>query len=58
MLGALTFGLDTSGRLASIEMGQEFALPNGMTLTPQALLTWPEASFDSFNGPNGEIVSL
>jgi fibronectin-binding autotransporter adhesin len=58
VLGALTSGLDGSGRLASIEIGQEFVLPSGMALTPQAQLTWSEVSFDSFTGPNSEAVSL
>lgn len=57
-LGALVMGLDGSSRLASIEMGQEFTRPNGLTWTPQAQLTWSEVSFDTFTGPNAEVVSI
>jgi outer membrane autotransporter protein len=57
VLGTLATGLDGYGRLASLEIGQEFTLSNGLSLTPQAQLTWSEVSFDSFTGPSGEIVS-
>jgi fibronectin-binding autotransporter adhesin len=58
VVGDLASDLDGFGRLASIEIGQEFVLPSGMTLTPQAQLIWSKVSFDSFNGPNGETISL
>jgi outer membrane autotransporter protein len=58
VLGALATGVEGEGRLASLEIGQEFTLGNGMTLTPQAQLIWSDLAFKSFTGPNGETVSL
>jgi outer membrane autotransporter protein len=57
VLGTLATDINGSGRLASIEIGQEVTLPSGLSLTPQAQLTWSDVSFDSFTGPSGEIVS-
>jgi fibronectin-binding autotransporter adhesin len=58
VFGSLGSKISGSGRLASIEMGQAFSLENGVTLTPQAQLTWSKAEFDRFTGPNSETVSV
>jgi len=58
VLGALATGVEGEGRLASLEIGQEFSLGNGMTLTPQAQLIWSDVAFNSVTGPNEETVSL
>jgi outer membrane autotransporter protein len=58
VFGALATGVEGEGHVASIEMGQEFVLSNGMTLTPQAQLMWSDVDLDSFTGPHGETVSL
>lgn len=53
---ALADGLEGIGRFASVEMGQDFALENGLTLTPQAQLSWAEVEIDSFD-TGGATVS-
>jgi len=54
--GSLVEGQDGSGRMASVEIGQAMALHSGLTLTPQAQLSWAEVRMDSFTAPGGATV--
>ena len=58
VLGALISGNDGSGTAASLEVGRTYALDGGLSVTPQAQLTYSTVDFDSFTGPNDERVSL
>ena len=54
----LASGNGGSGYALSLETGRRFALGNGMTLTPQAQLTYSDVRFDSFHDVFGALVRL
>jgi fibronectin-binding autotransporter adhesin len=56
--GLLASDVDGSGRFASVEVGKAFALQNGLTLTPQAQLSWASVKMDSFIGSEGGAVTV
>lgn len=56
-LGRLVKGNDATGYALSIEAGKRIGLGD-WTVTPQAQLVYSSVDFDSFIGPNGELVSL
>ena len=50
---------DGKGHVFSVEFGKRFDISdNNLTATPQFQLSYSSVDFDSFAGPNGEIVSL
>ncbi|MBV0914191.1 autotransporter outer membrane beta-barrel domain-containing protein [Anianabacter salinae] len=55
--GALASGVGGTGYLASLEVGQAFTLQNGLTLTPQAQLSWAEVQMNSFTDSTGATVA-
>ncbi|MCO6177495.1 autotransporter outer membrane beta-barrel domain-containing protein [Ciceribacter sp. RN22] len=57
-LGRLVKGNDATGYALSIEAGKRIGLSGDWTVTPQAQLVYSSVDFDSFTGPNGELVSL
>ncbi|WEK49975.1 MAG: autotransporter outer membrane beta-barrel domain-containing protein [Candidatus Kaistia colombiensis] len=57
-VGKLADGNKGTGYALSIELGQELAVKDGWTVTPQAQLSYASADFDDFVDPFGAAVSL
>jgi outer membrane autotransporter protein len=56
-LGSLKSGNDGNGYATSIELGQHFTVSDGLVVSPQAQLIYSEVNFNTFTGPNNEVVS-
>ena len=57
-VGKLADGNNGTGYALSVELGREFAVKQGWTVTPQAQLAYASADFDDFVDPYGAAVSL
>ncbi len=58
VLGALAGDVDGDGYAFGLEAGKRITYSSALTFIPQAQLVYASVDFESFTGPNGEIVSM